>query len=642
LLFQEMGEEPDASSSSVLPSSITPLPGADPTQRLLTALGRFHRYVAKGQAGAPQEFWSDDCMSQLLTAVELSVGQGWKDIVEALTGTARVLQTYEISSAAHLCVPFLNDSYEVLCLMVGDLIVNNSRSDAMKTWRRRYDRAVGDLIAAGLELVDDEPEPEQAPAAEPAAPPADAVEETIPFPIPEGAPPGERNQAPLPVDEPSIDEFLPFDDEPPVEPVQEVEPAEPETPAPVLEEETDEPVPPPKPADEVAPVLDALCDDLARLERAPQEACGERFKVIGYRIESLMSYAGDNGFEAAAEVSRQMLEICRLSGTANQLDESFLDLAYSFCGAYADAFEDPAAPAVETWDKDRLRVLERLQECVKPKPAPAAVEEETPERDNVPAAVEQPESPQARACAKQETRVEAPEEKPAGLEEGSPESLLVTAQQAIAHGDMPGAKVLALQAVAHLARAETAKAEGRVREAEAQFQQNAEHVETARQRVKTAEQDVMASESRVAEGQSELADARAHCSLIEEKAVGIEKHVAEIEDQIRALEAAREAEMLRVESTRNELELAREQEKEVDEGLVRLKDAESAARARLEESRQSVKDLQRHRLELEEMLSRARETLTHHRSSMTDIDKTIAQLRPAGEPAQESKEDLLF
>lgn len=644
LLFHENGEKGDLSVATAAPSPITPVPGADPTQRLLTALGRFHRYVAKGQAGAPQEFWSDDCMNQILTAVELSVAQGWKDIIEALTGTARVLQTFETSSAAHLCVPFLNDSYEVLCLMAGDLIVNNTRSDAMVTWRTRYGRAVADLTAAGLELVEDESEPEEAPTAAAAvAQPIETVEDTIPFPMPEEAPPAKLSTVSAPVDEPSIDEFLPFNHEQQVDKKKGPEPVarDAEPPAPVMEENaTEGPVPVPKPTDEVAPVLDALCEDLARLEKAPRDSCGERFTVIGYRIESLMSYAGDSGFESAAEVSRQMLEICRLSGTVKQLDESFLDLAYSFCGAYADAFEDPVAPAVKAWNQDRLRVLERLQEWVKPKQAPAAPtpRKEEPQREEVPVAAEQPQPPQGQ----QERRVEAPA-KPASVEEGSPESLLVTAQQAIAHGDMPGAKVLALQAVAHLARAETAKAEARVKEAEVQFQQNAEHIESARQQVKMVEQEVIASESRVAEGGSELADARAHCSLVEEKVVGIERHVAEIEDQIRTLQAAREAEVLRVDSTRKELEQARDQEKEIEEVMGRLKDTERSARARLEESRQSVKDHQRHRLELEEMLSRARETLTHHKSSMTDIEKTIAQLRPATGPAAgEPREDLLF
>ncbi|MCX5769640.1 MAG: hypothetical protein NTZ09_05130, partial [Candidatus Hydrogenedentes bacterium] len=470
LLFQESGEKRDPSLATPSPSPITSLPGADPTQRLLTALGRFHRYVAKGQEGAPQEFWSDDCMNQILTAAELSVAQGWKEIVEALTGTARVLQTYETASAAHLCVPFLNDGYEVLCLMVGDLIVNNTRSDAMATWRSRYEKAVAGLTAAGLELVEDDSEEVRAAAPAIAAvdpQPDQDVENTLPFPMPDEAP---TAKARMFVDEPAIDEFLPFDGERPVEPKKEAQPVppEPELPAPVAEVEAKEkPIMAPRPTDEVAPVLDALCDDLARLQKAPKESIGERFTVIGYRIESLMSYAADNGFESPAEVSRQMLEICRLSGTVQQLDEFFLDLAYSFCGAYVDAFEDPVAPAVKSWNQDRVRVLERLQEWAKPRPATPTASNEEPRPEEIPAATEQPKPPQGQ----QERRVETPQTKPAGPEEGSPESLLVTAQQAIAQGDMPGAKVLALQAVAHLARAETARAEARVKEAEAQFQQ---------------------------------------------------------------------------------------------------------------------------------------------------------------------------
>ena len=54
------------------PSTFT---GGDPTQRLLAALGRFQRCVARAQAGADQAAWSDDCMEELVGAVEIALAK---------------------------------------------------------------------------------------------------------------------------------------------------------------------------------------------------------------------------------------------------------------------------------------------------------------------------------------------------------------------------------------------------------------------------------------------------------------------------------------------------------------------------------------------------------------------------------------
>ncbi|MFA6239655.1 MAG: hypothetical protein WC655_01925 [Candidatus Hydrogenedentales bacterium] len=129
---------------------------SDPTQRLLTALGRFQRQFLKAKEGAPQEQWSDECMNHLIQGVEIALEQDWADIVEALGETGRILQTYEDVGRANQCVPFLADSYETLCLMVGDLIVGKTRSGAIVKWRERYEMAVEDATAAGLSLVEDE------------------------------------------------------------------------------------------------------------------------------------------------------------------------------------------------------------------------------------------------------------------------------------------------------------------------------------------------------------------------------------------------------------------------------------------------------------------------------------------------------
>ncbi len=133
-----------------------PMSKGDPTQHLLTALGRFQRQVSKADSGAPQSMWADECMNQLISGIELAAQEGWDGIQEALTDTARVLQSFEEPGKAHLCIPFLQDSYEILCLMVGDIIVDNVRSGVIQKWRSRYAQAIEELHHAGLSLIRDE------------------------------------------------------------------------------------------------------------------------------------------------------------------------------------------------------------------------------------------------------------------------------------------------------------------------------------------------------------------------------------------------------------------------------------------------------------------------------------------------------
>ncbi|HNT88308.1 MAG TPA: hypothetical protein PKL84_10635, partial [Candidatus Hydrogenedentes bacterium] len=174
-----------------------PASGGDPTHRLLTALGRFQRQVARAESGAAQEQWCDECMNQLITGIELSMEQNWSNVAQALTDTARVLHSYERLERARECVAFLQDSYEILCLMVGDLIVDNVRSGVTKKWRDRFQRAVEEMRDLGIPLVEDEEEeePETQPRPAPVAqepPPVAPVEQASLFELVESAAPVEE------------------------------------------------------------------------------------------------------------------------------------------------------------------------------------------------------------------------------------------------------------------------------------------------------------------------------------------------------------------------------------------------------------------------------------------------------------------
>ncbi len=52
---------------------------SDPTQRLLTSLGRFQRHFMKAREGASQDLWSDECMNHLIHGVEIALEQDWGD-----------------------------------------------------------------------------------------------------------------------------------------------------------------------------------------------------------------------------------------------------------------------------------------------------------------------------------------------------------------------------------------------------------------------------------------------------------------------------------------------------------------------------------------------------------------------------------
>ena len=140
-----------------------PAVSGDPTQALLTALGKFQRQMTDAQSETSNELWADECMNQLIVAVDIALSQNWSSMVEALTDSGRILQTYQSADRAPDCVPFLNDSYEILCLMVGDLIVDNESTALSDNWRRLYQGAVRALEETGLVLArDDDEAPETA------------------------------------------------------------------------------------------------------------------------------------------------------------------------------------------------------------------------------------------------------------------------------------------------------------------------------------------------------------------------------------------------------------------------------------------------------------------------------------------------
>ncbi|MEK7792879.1 MAG: hypothetical protein AAB353_00030 [Candidatus Hydrogenedentota bacterium] len=345
-------------------STSTPF-DSDPTQELLTALGRFHRQLSNAAAQPDHPGWRDEAMNHLVEAAEVAVRQGWPDAVEALTNTGRILQTYEDGGRATECVPFLEDAYEILCLMVSDLIVDTITPSVRDKWRGRYESALLDVNLAGLSLASD-----SAPIAADRGAPAGVI---IPFQLPETSDSSstvEADEEELPVlDElPPLGKLIEGDfslgDETSGKPRKSVESAmssgleaheiatkvepdaEIEQPGPT-EDATRRPPTPPR---IVVEVLDRMCDQLATLEKSETEKRAMHMERIEGGVQALSREAEAARHDIAERLCISMARACRLvSHDLERVSERFIDLGYAFGGVYMESLREGDTDAAQAW-----------------------------------------------------------------------------------------------------------------------------------------------------------------------------------------------------------------------------------------------------------------------------------------------------
>ncbi|MCC6796359.1 MAG: hypothetical protein IT366_14660 [Candidatus Hydrogenedentes bacterium] len=695
----ELSDSADASLPPPLPTTDNlaedPAMTSDPTQRLLTALGRFQRQFVKARNGAPQEHWSDECMNYLIQAVEIAVEQRWQDLVEALTETGRVLQTYENAGRANECVPFLADSYEILCLMVGDLIVDKVRSGVIRKWRERYQVALEDIAAKGLVLVRDEddrrsskasapqPQGQRAPSLrilEPEKPFTDADVEEIEM----GDVPVVEDEDVEDAEEEELeDEFEDVGDEGTVEETKETDasPFELEdidslaeyAPEPVLEMPVDEPaaitnIEPAvaaAPAPDVAVVLDRLCDCLVRIEQEDESVIGPVFGRMHASLHDLRERADANNWTGAARACRAMERICNLAQNhPNARDDRFFELAYAFGGHFGDAMLPGAGDSIlQNWLSECDDYLafwsERPLENAATAPSVAA---QTPpeipfqepkielsvetgqEDDDVPSMDDAWGADRVHEDDDDAVRVvtsAAEDDEP--FESDDPAThLLDTARRAVKHGSIADAKLLAMQAAASIARAQASEAEARVRLAETRLQDGVRAIEAARTQVQQSEVRVAEAETAVSERRGLLLDRGRHTQAMQSSLDGIDSRIADIERRIRELEAQRDEGQRQRGAAMEALDEARTLESAAKETLDTTLSTEQDARVKLEDARQSVKQLQRKQADNESTMERARESLNRQRASVADIEQTIEQIRNAEGATGGSGDDMLF
>ncbi|MFP6582235.1 MAG: hypothetical protein VCD00_06735 [Candidatus Hydrogenedentota bacterium] len=121
------------------------------TQEVMIHLGHFSRECSDPE----KALWSDACMNQLIMCTEIAVEQGWSELTSVLSDTARVLHTYENAQCPEQAVEFLQHAYEILCQLVGDIVIEKELRETMGLWSSIHVAAIDVLSERGLTLFDD-------------------------------------------------------------------------------------------------------------------------------------------------------------------------------------------------------------------------------------------------------------------------------------------------------------------------------------------------------------------------------------------------------------------------------------------------------------------------------------------------------
>jgi len=586
-MFEHSEEEDNAMTPPPQEESMV---AGDPTQRLLTALGRFQRQVSRAEEGAPQEAWCDECMNQLITGIEIALNEDWADVKEALTDVARILQTYEDEDRAEQSIGFLKDSYEILCLMVGDLIVGNVRSGVMRKWQDRYERALDELADAGLTLVDDEAAGDRESQSD-----RDAYDPSTAETL-----------------DPSPDND--FDN--------------------MLDQGFG------------ANITDSVFDDGDRHGNAFATAPEDPFAPLNRDDASPFGELEITAAPAQTAASLPSLDelLGRPVAESDHLEDEngetkTMDLSEDFTADTDASVQEnirlspepaPTPPAVEEAVPDTLFAETSGDSIELDFGSGNAVETEAePEPEPEPEPV-RPAPPVAK--------VPTPSAEP---EPGTPEALFFTAQRAMAQGNLGDAKVFALQLAANMAKMEADQVAGRIAIIEADIAHNSHAIATGEAAVGEAEHRVQQLEEQVALCQREFEAKREQIAQLRDEAAAVETSIEDLNRQIAELEARRDAEVERLSNYQTSLDDNLSEESRMQSELEALSEEESGSRENLDGARDHVLVLQQTGAAHAASLQAAQAELEQRRASVVDIENTIQQVgggapAAAAEPAAES------
>ena len=632
-------EEENTVNEEVYPAH-EPVALGDPTQHLLTALGRFQRQVNRAESGAPAEIWTDDCIEQLVEGIEVAIQNDWHDVQEALTDTARVLQSYENVGKASEAVEFLQDSYEILCLMVGDLIVDNIRSGVMQKWRDRFTRAKTALAQAGIPLIDDEG---MAPPVEEEPVPHNEIPVTVEEPVAEEEPAPQQKSSIIPFSMPEpaeeiTEEIMPTESE--AEPVDMGSPFDlpeareevsAEAPAPELDEViAEERYPLPEQTEEA--IIESDSDEL--IYEPVSETGSEMVTPVEFEDDSLdelplFSAAGlatENYAEpeSATVISEEDLEIVfedELVQEDDVVEEEVLEVEEEVTSE--DPIEINPAQELEAFAQE-------LEDAAPESPEPELVLDEIPETEpGVIEATVETEAPAEETLFEIPAATAPPEpEVPAAPQAaaGSAEALLYTTQQAMAQGNVVDAKMFALELAVCMARQEIESAQGGVAATEAILMDNQKAIKNAEREVTAVDTKTRTVVRALEEQQSLLSDKNNAMDTLREDMGNVDTGIADLEEQIKALQESLEEERTKRADQATTLTQYQNEATRVKGEINRLSEEESKIRQVLAQAEDAVANLLDTQLACRSDIEDAQAILRKKEEAVQDIERTMGHV----------------
>ncbi len=656
---EEMPEPPAEESERGIPHM-----SADPINDISAAMNRFQRLLSQARFATSGSEWVEKCMNELAIGIEIAMECDLIPMRDALIDTARILHSYDTAGRWDESLPFLNNSYGVLSIMVGDIIVDKIQTSLVRRWKVLYQKAVEELDKRGIPLAKDDegmqiaeeeeaaPEKDTAPRREPqrtrddssdpsAALPAGRQERDVPSARERTSGRSVLKSGNVPCDIPPLsddsadDEYLGKDDDSgsiiafPKSASEKIGGAVPE----IRQEEDDE-------------------EDFESGEwRDEDEGITEEDVEAEEENDDEVNYA-DDAYEDEEDV--QITEFSaqepgRRHSAAEEDDLLFNDILEEEtfaaeekkdAGQETTHLETEDTIPLEEESGDEPDIISQPEDMVEAE----GIDDQT-KRTTVGNRTEAPFSEEAAsfepisAAPGQNSAVPDKRDDTAALymqapaEPESPERLLSRAREAMSKGAVHDAKSAALELAFAMAQIELEQAEASVSEAEQHLVDNAQAIRIAQDVVDTAERDLLQTEELLATRDGECGACHEQISAMDDTLARFQAELKDIDAQIEALQQKRAEQVNRIGNKQLEKEDVLNNESRLQTEIEALKQEVEGMRLHLNDLRSDKADKIENKRAIETDICEAREEAEKRRVALEAIKRT---LNPVPEVSEEA------
>lgn len=602
-----------------VPGEDTVQVSGDPIQNLFSTLGKFNRHLSQAQHAPDSPEWAEKCMDELASGLEIAMTANWTPVKDALIDTARILHSFDSAGRRRECIPFLNSSYEILSLMVGDLIVDKVRSGVIQKWKDLYGNTLTVMNKAGITLIEDEEAQERYHQEEEESSPDESTSE-----YEEETPQGEDTLE---------EDLLPDTDSLPTPPNNHAN--IPRGKAQDIHNETEYPF-------DLPPLSEPDSDEQTEAETTTDTIlefpAKRRGKMAAVQSSDTMELPTEEELLSEQSEGRALETESQDAPAKDEKSSSGEDLFTDLATETPDLHQEkPSEEFPSNTSENDFFVSE--DDLDSPIDEDASTEDE--EEPSFP-------EPQKTETSKASTSSVDPESQHSQstldldlpADAGSPAHLLRQAEEAMNKGDVRSAKTMALELALAMARIEYEQARAEEANAEQQLIDNAQAIETAQGKVEEAERELLRTEELLATRDGESSACRDYLALIDEELEQYQAELSEIDAQIEALQRKRAEQVNRIENKHADREASIDNESRLQTEMESLRQEVDTIRQQLESHQNAKKKLLKDRSDIETSICMAREESEGRRLSLDAIERTRSAVPENCGPC-EDEEQLL-